>query len=64
MLTFEKFKAESLKDPEIKREYDTQAEEFCQISDKIRAETHTRKGAKHQSPNPSRRPAPLKPSLA
>lgn len=64
MLTFEEFKAKSLKDPEIKREYDAQAEEFRQISDQIRAENHMRNGAKHKSPNPSRRPTPLKPSLA
>ena len=38
MLTFEEFKRESLKDPELKREYDRQAEEFRRISEKIRAE--------------------------
>lgn len=38
MTTWEEFKRESLKDPDIKREYDAQAEEFRRISEEIRAE--------------------------
>ena len=61
MLTLEEFKAESLKDPDLNREYDTQAEEFRQISEKIRT---AREGSNHHRQKPSLRPSPLKPSLA
>ena len=49
MLTFEEFKAESLKDPEIRREYEKQAEEFRRISEAIRAEIYAEKEARRAS---------------
>ena len=64
MTTWEEFKAESLKDPAIKQEYDAQAEEFRQISDQIRAEIHSKKEIPHNSLTRSYQPAHLNPSLA
>lgn len=57
MLTFEEFKRESLKDPELKREYDRQAEEFRRISEKIRAEIRA-EDKRNRPSAPSHTPQP------
>jgi len=54
MLTFEEFKAESLKDPEIRREYEKQAEEFRRISEAIRAEIYAEEEERRRASMPSR----------
>ena len=54
MLTFEEFKAESLKDPEIRREYEKQAEEFRRISEAIRAEIYAKEEEAHHASTPPR----------
>lgn len=57
MLTFEEFKAESLKDPEIRREYEKQAEEFRRISEAIRAEIYAEEEERRRASMPPSRPA-------
>ena len=57
MLTFEEFKSEALKDPELKREYDAQAEEFRRISEEIRAEIRAEEKRNRPSA-PSHTPQP------
>ena len=57
MLTFEEFKAESLKDPEIRREYEKQAEEFRRISEAIRAEIYAEEEERRRASMPPSHPA-------
>ena len=53
MTTWEEYKAEALKDPELKREYDAQAEEFRRISEEIRAEIRAEEERRRASTSPS-----------
>ena len=57
MLTFEEFKAESLKDPEMRREYEKQAEEFRRISEAIRAEIYAEEEEHRRASMPPSHPA-------
>lgn len=54
MLTFEEFKTESLKAPEIRREYEKQAEEFRRISETIRAEIYAEEEERRRASTPPR----------
>ena len=56
-MTFEEFKAESLKDPEIRREYEKQAEEFRRISEAIRSEIYAEEEERRRASTPPPRPA-------
>lgn len=53
MTTWEEYKAEALKDPELKREYDAQAEEFRRISEEIRAEIRAEEERRRPSAPPA-----------
>ena len=53
MTTWEEYKAEALKDPELKREYDAQAEEFRRISEEIRAEIRAEEERRRPSTPPA-----------
>ena len=52
MTTWEEFKRESLKNPEIRRAYEEQAEEFRRISEKIRAENCAEEEARRRTSTP------------
>ena len=57
MTTWEEYKAEALKDPELKREYDAQAEEFRRISEEIRAEIRAEEEERRRASAPPTAPS-------
>ena len=63
MTTWEEYKAEALKDPELKREYDAQAEEFRRISEEIRAEIRAEEEERRRASAPPNAPRLHSPSI-